>query len=375
MLGGTVFALDGLKLPSNASKAWSGTFDELQHTHEKLDAKIADLLAEHQQADTEGGKSPSLADTPPSEGTANALSSQKDAPPDTAPSDVTQATGFEGTDAPTLSEDIPRHAASSEARSGSRPRSTHRTHKKTHPPRRTSKKTKTQKQAGRLRRWRYHAQRLKSWLETHEPKVGQRGTEIKSNVIDNDSAKMATSHGVIQGDNGQALVDDTHQIIVVAEAFGDGQDAQHLTRIMLRAKTIMQALGRDEQGFRDTTWLADSNDFSDGNLETCEQEHLNAYIPDGNFRKRDPRFAKQERYTPKKKKKNKKKRFGLENFRYDESAEGYRCPNGKLLRLHAREHRVRHRTYRRYVSDEQDCQATIFDLNRKFFVLPTRGYG
>jgi hypothetical protein len=107
---------------------------------------------------------------------------------------------------------------------------------------------------------------------------------------------------VIQGFNAQAVVDDKHQIIVVAEAFGDGQDAQNLPRIMPRAKTVMQSLGRGEQGVRDTTWLTDSSYFSDGNLKTCDEEHLNAYIPDDNFRKRDPRFANQERYKPKKKK-------------------------------------------------------------------------
>jgi len=53
LLGGTVFALDGLKLPSNASKQWSGTIEELQHKQEKLEAKIEQLLAEHQQADAE----------------------------------------------------------------------------------------------------------------------------------------------------------------------------------------------------------------------------------------------------------------------------------------------------------------------------------
>jgi transposase len=47
LLGGTVSALDGLKLPSNASKAWSGTIEELQHKQEKLEAKIAQFLAEH----------------------------------------------------------------------------------------------------------------------------------------------------------------------------------------------------------------------------------------------------------------------------------------------------------------------------------------
>jgi hypothetical protein len=165
---------------------------------------------------------------------------------------------------------------------------------------------------------------------------------------------------VIQGYNAQALVDDKHQVIFTAEVFGDGQDAQHVTRIMPRAKAIMQALGRGENGFHGTTWLNDSSYFSDGNLKTCEQEHLNAYIPDDNFRKRDPRFANQARYKPKKKNTKTRKRFGNEDFTYDEATQGYRCPNGTILRLKAREHRVRHRTYRYYVSDEQDCRDCPF---------------
>jgi transposase len=368
LLGGTVFALDGLKLPSNASKAWSGTLDELTHKQAKLEAKIADLLAEHQQVDAEEEEAPSLAGTPPCEEGEEAPRSHEEPLPESVPSDVTQATASEGTDVPSASEDIPSNAASSgvpareplkTAPSGQTPRRTSRKAKKTHPLRRKAKKTKKQKQAARLKRWRRHARRLKIWLKTHDKKIGRQGTEIKSNVIDNDSAKMATSHGVIQGYNAQALVDDKYQIIVVAEAFGDGQDAQHLTRLMPRAKTVMQALGRGENGFHDTTWLADSSYFSDGNLETGDEEHLNTYIPDDNFRKRDPRFANQDRYKPKKKKK-KKTRFGLEDFLYDEATQGYRCPNGKILRLQAREHRVRHRTYRRYVSNEEACRACPF---------------
>ncbi len=35
---------------------------------------------------------------------------------------------------------------------------------------------------------------------------------------------MLTSHGTIQGYNSQALVDDKNQVIIHAEAFGNGQD-------------------------------------------------------------------------------------------------------------------------------------------------------
>jgi len=147
---------------------------------------------------------------------------------------------------------------------------------------------------------------------------------------------------------------------VAAEVFGDGQDAQHLTLMMERAKTTMQSIGHGADYFAGATFLADSNYFSDGNLKTCETEHLDASIPDGKFRKRDPRFANQERYKPKKKRQKKRKRFGVEDLTDDEATQGYRCPNGTLLRLKAREHHVRHRVYRYYVADERDCQDCRF---------------
>ena len=43
---------------------------------------------------------------------------------------------------------------------------------------------------------------------------------MKSNTTDNESAKMPSSHGVIQGYNGIATVDEKHQIIVDAQALG-----------------------------------------------------------------------------------------------------------------------------------------------------------
>src|SRR5512136_1437159 len=46
LLGGTLFALDGCKLPSNASKELSGTLAELQKKKQKIEAQVAQLLAE-----------------------------------------------------------------------------------------------------------------------------------------------------------------------------------------------------------------------------------------------------------------------------------------------------------------------------------------
>jgi hypothetical protein len=54
LLGGTHFALDGLKLSSNAAKEWSGTFADLRQKQEKLEQKVKTLLTEHTRADQEG---------------------------------------------------------------------------------------------------------------------------------------------------------------------------------------------------------------------------------------------------------------------------------------------------------------------------------
>ncbi|NIW11924.1 MAG: IS1182 family transposase, partial [Gammaproteobacteria bacterium] len=71
-----------------------------------------------------------------------------------------------------------------------------------------------------IKRLQKQAERIEKWLSENEKKIGKNGKEITSNITDNDSAKMITSHGYIQGYNGQALVDDKHQVVVHAEAFG-----------------------------------------------------------------------------------------------------------------------------------------------------------
>ena len=53
LLGNTVFALDGCKLPSNAGKEKSGTFDDLRKKQEKLKEKISYLVETHKQLDSQ----------------------------------------------------------------------------------------------------------------------------------------------------------------------------------------------------------------------------------------------------------------------------------------------------------------------------------
>ncbi len=51
LLGGTTFALDGCKLSSNASKEYSGTFNDLKKKKEKLAKTVKFLMARHREND------------------------------------------------------------------------------------------------------------------------------------------------------------------------------------------------------------------------------------------------------------------------------------------------------------------------------------
>jgi hypothetical protein len=88
-------------------------------------------------------------------------------------------------------------------------------------------------------------------LKQNDAKIGAQGKELQSNVTDNDSAKMKTSHGTIQGYNGQALVDGKHQVVIHAQAFGSGQDAQHLAPMVDGAKDNLKNIGQSEDYFED----------------------------------------------------------------------------------------------------------------------------
>lgn len=52
LIGRQMFAIDGVKLPSNASKAQSGTRSDFQRQAEKLEAAAQAMLARHRENDT-----------------------------------------------------------------------------------------------------------------------------------------------------------------------------------------------------------------------------------------------------------------------------------------------------------------------------------
>jgi len=287
LLGGTHFSLDGLRLSSNASKEWSGTFKELRKKKAKLEKKLKEVVRKHQRNDHE--------------------------------------------------REIP-----------SAP------HKK------------------QVKRLEQKIQKLEQFLSENEPKAGKSKAELQSNVTDNESAKMVTSHGIVQGYNAQALVDDKHQIILHAEAFGNAQDHDNLQPMLEGAKENLQSIGQPGDYFMDKKFTADSNYYNRKNLEKCEAEKLDAYIPDPQFRKRDERYAEQKRFKDGVNRRLKKEdrdkalrpdKFTNDDFIYEQSDDTYFCPNGKILRLHVRRHYIRNVVYRHYRSGKEDCMDCPFREN------------
>ena len=269
LLGGTFFALDGVKLSSNASKESSGRLSDLEKKKKKIRQKVKRLLKEQIAAD-------------------------KDDDDD-----------FSG------------------------------------PLARERQIDKLQKQADRI----------ESFLKQNGKKIGENKKELNSNVTDNDSAKMRTSHGTVQGYNAQAIVDSKHQVIVHGQAIGRGADNANLPPVLDGAKQNLESIGKGKDYFKGKVLTADWSYHSITNIAKCNSEKLDAYIPDNKFRNRDKRFASRVGYRPRSKK------FSFADFAYDSDKDEYICPNGKALKRFGKAGRHKGKLIRRYVSAEADCRS------------------
>ena len=100
------------------------------------------------------------------------------------------------------------------------------------------------------------------------------------------------------------------------------------------------------------TFTADSNYHSPPNLGKCEQEGLDAYIPDKRFRRRDSRFEREH-----KQRQRRTDRLTIADFEYQEERDEYRCPKGRVFRLEVKETVNDGVIYRRYSNNEEECKG------------------
>ena len=201
-----------------------------------------------------------------------------------------------------------------------------------------------------IKRLEQQAAKVEKWLSENDKKIGASKKELHSNVTDNDSAKMHTSHGTVQGYNGQAIVDSKHQVIVHGEAVGKGLDNDNLPPVVDGAKKNLESIGKGKDYFEGKILTADSSYHSVTNINKCNEEKLDAYIPDNKFRNRDKRFASRLGYRPRSKK------FTFADFHYDEDKDEYICPHGKRLERFGKAGRHKGKLLKRYVSTEADCR-------------------
>lgn len=184
------------------------------------------------------------------------------------------------------------------------------------------------------------AEKIDAFLKSTRPRMGRgkRVKEVKSNITDNESCKMTTSKGTIQGYTAVASVDKKHQIIVDAQAFGEGQE-HHLLQPVLetihkRFRRLNLAKDIFEHG---VTVTADTGYANEQNYRFLHGHNINAYIPDNRFRQRDTQFTDHKdkhRSRPQRPKHN-TQYFSASEFSLNADKKTCRCPAGSAMWLKA----------------------------------------
>lgn len=148
---------------------------------------------------------------------------------------------------------------------------------------------------------------------------------------------MTTSKGTIQGYNGVASVDKKHQIIIDAQAFGEGQEHHVLQPILKTIKERYERLGINEDLYQSGIIVtADTGYANEDNMKYLHENDIDAYIPDNQFRSRDPKFVDQKKKYGKRHQETKKKSnqcYTPSDFTLDSEAKGCVCPRGKIMWL------------------------------------------
>lgn len=166
---------------------------------------------------------------------------------------------------------------------------------------------------------------------------GKRSKEVKSNITDNESAKMFTSKGTIQGYNGVAAVDKKHQIIVEAQAYGEVQEHHTLAPMLNGVRGYYKRTGIADDILKDQIIVtADTGFANEANDDYLRSNDINAYIPDNQFRSRDKRFRQQKsKYGKRHADLNKgiAKEIPSTEFVFNKRAKTCHCPMGKTMWL------------------------------------------
>ncbi len=181
------------------------------------------------------------------------------------------------------------------------------------------------------------ADKIEKFLADATPRLGKgkRPKEVKSNITDNDSAKMTTSKGTIQGYNGIATIDKKHQIIVDATAFGEGQEHHALQPVLEKVAERYQRLEMSPDILEHIIITADTGFTNESNMAYLHHKNINGVIPDNQFRSRDPRFKDHKAKHPERKRQNRPltNQIPAGEFKFDPVNKTCVCPAGEEMWL------------------------------------------
>jgi hypothetical protein len=177
------------------------------------------------------------------------------------------------------------------------------------------------------------------FLKTNSSRMGQgkRPKEVKRNITNNESGKMTINKGTIQGYNGVATVDKKHQVIIDAQAFGDGQEHHTLKPVLKAVQQRYKKLGIADNIYQiGAIVTADTGFANEANMQYLNEYQINGYIPDNRFRSHDPKFAEQKtKYGKRQQAPSKsgcKHVIPASEFQFDPVAMTCICPAGESLR-------------------------------------------
>lgn len=297
LIGKEHFAIDGCKLPTDASKQWSGTHAELRKKSDKLKRAAKNIIDQHMTNDA--GKNGNGKSTQEHQQTIDTLMK--------------------------------------------------------------------------------NAKKIDDFLSTNEPRMGQgkRPKEVQSNITDNESAKMTTSKGTIQGVACVTASDEKHQIILHAQTFGQGQEQSTLKPMI---EGIRQQL--DNNIFKTSVVLtADTGFSSEANMEYLFKENIDAVVPDNQFRKRNPVFTESDLYNKHKALRKKTRKDQSKGntvlpstaFTVDLDSKTCICPAGNEMLFLGDQFEESRGTYTRFKGKLRDCRACT--LQPRCMMKPVKTHG
>ena len=188
--------------------------------------------------------------------------------------------------------------------------------------------------------------KISDFLEGMERREGKRGTEIKSNVTDRESAMIQDSSGYLQGYIGIAVADKKNQVIVNALAVGSANECEHMPEIVRKTLGTIKEAGVEMPEGKKPVFMGDANYFSEENLAACEEQGVEAIIPDSQYRRRLGA--------------NNERRYEAEDFKYHEEGDYYECPNGKRLEYKTQV-KLGGQEGRKYQASVKDCRVCPFN--------------